>query len=403
MTASRSATHTIAGYHYQFDKSLIEILGSQNEDPIKLEGIEDIDLESELIQCKYHSAQKYTPSKIKSPLLAFATHFSKYRGTTIYTLYAYFREGSLPTSLTVGELKTILGIALDELAIDEDDLNKFVTGCLRIVPAGDFDAQREQAIETICAALNCANDEAIEYYYGNALHEIMRLSRQSDETLRITTRAAFIATINRKARLYSIWTQQIAGEKEYHTFVRKKLQSHDALSASKRKMFYLNSSVVTNSGVTGVSTLCEFLVKRFFQVGHSLITSFPPTVVLEASNDLIVSLKRNLLEKKIAFNDGFEHIDFQPWAFDADPVINRVPTRSGRATDKIGIASYQIRLLSRECYQRAFAQLKPSNVVFALGTESDSLVFSDEHDVIHLHAVSSYEMMISILSPTRVA
>jgi hypothetical protein len=402
MSTPRSATHTIAGYHYQFDKSMIEILGSKNEDPIILEGIEDIDLESELIQCKYHSSQKYTPSKIKPPLLAFVTHFIQSRETTIYTLYAHFREGSLPASLSIEEFKSIVGTALDDLVIDDEVLEKFVTDCLRIVPAGDFETQREQAIESICCALNCENDEAIEYYYGNALHEIMRLSRQPDETHRITTRAAFIAKINRKARLYSIWTQQIAGEREYHTFVRKELQSHDALSASKRKMFYLNSSVVNNSGVAGVATLCEFLVNRFFRIGYSLMASVPPTVVLEASTDVVLSLKRKLLEKKIVFNDGFEHIDFQPWSFDEDPVLNRVPTRNGRATDKINAASYHIRLLSRECYQRAVAQLRPSDVVFVLGTESDSLVMADNHDVIHLHAVSSYEMLISILSPTRV-
>ncbi|EGJ36085.1 hypothetical protein HMPREF9389_2301 [Streptococcus sanguinis SK355] len=46
MSRPRSATNTIKGYFYQFDKSILEILEQSNETNIvTIEGVEDIDIE----------------------------------------------------------------------------------------------------------------------------------------------------------------------------------------------------------------------------------------------------------------------------------------------------------------------------------------------------------------------
>ena len=55
----RQADSTIKGYLYQFNKSISEILGSEDDASVVLEGvIEDIDIHSSssvtTIQCKYH-------------------------------------------------------------------------------------------------------------------------------------------------------------------------------------------------------------------------------------------------------------------------------------------------------------------------------------------------------------
>ena len=80
MSKTRSAHHTIAGYHYQFDKSILEILRARPTARIALENIEDVDVEGECIQCKYHAAQRYQPSAIRKPLLAFLKHYRDHGG-----------------------------------------------------------------------------------------------------------------------------------------------------------------------------------------------------------------------------------------------------------------------------------------------------------------------------------
>ena len=120
MAKSRSAHHTLAGYHYQFDKSILAILTAAGADlPVTLEGIEDIDVDDEAIQCKYHAAQKYTRSAIKKPLLAFLDHYSKSNTGLRYTLYAHFGRHNGFKSIDLDELKAIVGDDLDALDLDE--------------------------------------------------------------------------------------------------------------------------------------------------------------------------------------------------------------------------------------------------------------------------------------------
>jgi len=127
MDASRSAHHAIAGYHYQFDKSLIEILNASDGAQVTLEGIEDIDLAAQLIQCKYHSGQKYTPSRVKSPLVQFITHYAgSSTRSRVYTLYAHFREGAIPTAFSPAEFKALVGDPLRHLGLTETELATFL-------------------------------------------------------------------------------------------------------------------------------------------------------------------------------------------------------------------------------------------------------------------------------------
>lgn len=396
MARSRSAHHTIAGYHYQFDKSLIEILKAGTSETITLEGIEDIDLSAETIQCKYHASQKYVPSQVKAPLQAFLTHFSANRTSFTYTLYAHFNEGRLPTSFTVDEAKAILGTALVPLGLTDAELASFLQTRLRCVPANDLDEQRREALAVICSALNCTPQEAEDYFYGNALHEIIRLSRQPTLPARQITRQQFVTTINRKRRLFSHWLVQLKGESDYHQFVRAALSNHQALSTTKQKHFQIHAGLVLQSGVPGVVTLCRFLVERFFRVGHVLWDAVPPTVILDVEDDMLLKVKRELLAQQITVNDGFEHLGFQTWYFDLPPVTSRTVTRNGRPTDKIGNASYVIRLIGRKTYDQNKASLRPPHVCLVTGPD---LYGNDSGagETLHLHAVETHAALIAVL------
>lgn len=396
MASSRSAHHTVAGYHYQFDKSLIEILKAADSEVITLEGIEDIDLSTETIQCKYHASQKYVPSQVKAPLQAFLTHFSANRTSITYTLYAHFGEGCLPASFTVDEVKAIVGPALVPLGLSDADLESFLRTQLRCVPAFDLDGQRREALSLVCSALTCTPQEAEDYFYGNALHEIIRLSRQPTNLARQITRQHFITTINRKRRLFSHWLIQLQGEADYRKYVRAALSSHQALSLTKQKHFFIHAALVKQSSASGVVTLCRFLVDRFYKVGQVLRDTVPPTVILDCDNEILLEVKRELLVQRVAINDGFEHLSFQPWYFDLSPVINRTATRNGRPTDKIGNASYVMRLIGRKTYDENKACLRQPHVCLVTGAELNEFD-CQTGETIHLHAVDTHTSLIGIL------
>ena len=92
----RQADSTIKEYLYQFNKSISEILGSEDDASVVLEGIiEDIDIHSSssitTIQCKYHADKKYQMSSVAPPILEMLCHYCEcaYLGKSVfYILYA---------------------------------------------------------------------------------------------------------------------------------------------------------------------------------------------------------------------------------------------------------------------------------------------------------------------------
>ncbi len=107
---NRSAHHTIAGYYYQFDHSISQLLDIAANGQIVLEGIEDVDVynadSTTAIQVKYYQNTNYSKDLVREPILLMLKDFSKRRteGANLisYTLYIHFNDGweSFETILT---------------------------------------------------------------------------------------------------------------------------------------------------------------------------------------------------------------------------------------------------------------------------------------------------------------
>jgi hypothetical protein len=112
----READQTIKGFLYQFIKTLNEILKSDINDEIQVEGIiEDIDIVKShtinAIQCKYHeSNDKFSLSHIYKPVLQMLCNFSEKDTSKIkYILYAHFPNENVGIKkITKEQIKEIL-------------------------------------------------------------------------------------------------------------------------------------------------------------------------------------------------------------------------------------------------------------------------------------------------------
>ena len=95
----RTATHTIKGFNYQFNKTILEILNAKSDTKIVLEGyIEDIDVfkrnETIAIQCKYYeSSEKLTTSILAKPILDMIVAFIN-NNNIKYKLYIHYQNAS---------------------------------------------------------------------------------------------------------------------------------------------------------------------------------------------------------------------------------------------------------------------------------------------------------------------
>ena len=104
MSNRRSAEATIAGYLYQFDKSIIEVLKlNSDNDKIIIEGIEDIDIESidsnsKSIQVKYYEGSEYNHSVISEAVRHLLDNYIDYLNGEVehreYYLYGHYKSGT---------------------------------------------------------------------------------------------------------------------------------------------------------------------------------------------------------------------------------------------------------------------------------------------------------------------
>ncbi|WP_051196292.1 ATP-binding protein [Clostridium cadaveris] len=227
----RSAEATIAGYLYQFDKSIIEILKRENDGHnVTIEGIEDIDIEGEeinstSIQVKYYEGSEYNHSIIAEAIrYLFYNYIDYLNGKSerrYYYLYGYYSSGKEKLKvddnfiIQDNEGKKAIDILknnfltyspkngvvenyylyklvdymnedgkIEKRAVLEEELNDFIS-LLRInINAKSLDEQYEELLSLIEDKIdNCkSRDEAEKYYYNNALKVVFKLAQEKDKT-----------------------------------------------------------------------------------------------------------------------------------------------------------------------------------------------------------------------------
>jgi hypothetical protein len=100
LEVQREATATIRGYVYQFDASILAVLGAAGDDMVTVEGVEDFDVLSRDAdihgQVKYYEAQKLTDATVRDAVLPMIAGFFRYpaeiRKRKRYILYGHFKQ-----------------------------------------------------------------------------------------------------------------------------------------------------------------------------------------------------------------------------------------------------------------------------------------------------------------------
>lgn len=230
MSRKRSAEATIAGYLYQFDKCIIEILNCENEtDKITIEGIEDIDIEDNnsnlSIQVKYYEGTEYNHSKISEAVRYLFSNYIEYLNGNEKRreYYIYGHYNSITDKLKVNDNFIIQDIDekkaidivkenfltynsskegerkvyLDENIkyIDEDnnesrrcildeELEDFISLLKININAKSINDQYEELLTLLEEKIdNCrSREDAENYYYNNALNIIFKLAKNRDES-----------------------------------------------------------------------------------------------------------------------------------------------------------------------------------------------------------------------------
>jgi len=360
----RQANSAIRGFLYQFDKSLLEILNSNDGQVITLEGqIEDIDIVTdssiETIQCKYHEDKDFAISSVAEPILDMFCHFieNPSSGKKIkYVLYAYFNDNveSIQQSdfndyiMKATNKDTILKyfhrlFHIEDEAIlnicnktkrtdsdkkqivdyfnDEKNVRKYKT------PIGDFfvcfeyrKAEKHSVIKARNVKLlqDSIDDgtTAFNLYYPNAFSKIAMMSSLPDIADRkITKRDLLEWLLNQKSFLINKWIFEI--EAKGKVLKQKKSYLSQTFSGNSHvRAFVFSSAFLRNNADNLNSFFIEYVNKYYWKKRLQR----PPIFILDATDMVLLNfITENLYTGyKMTINNGYVVVD----KFSEDCFIN---------------------------------------------------------------------------------
>lgn len=384
---NRAANYAIKGYLYQFYKTIEQILSSADNTEITVEGIEDIDLNApdvtDLIQCKYHEATKFSPSAVYKPVGLMLKHLvDNTTEVSDYTLYAYFGENSPVNSdwITDEFLRKALTHVDANASASDTQLNSFKSK-FRFVAGASFDELHGNIHTLLQSAFNCTAADVELYYYNNAVTYVAKLSAQTDIHQRRIKKAGFQAHINHKPFLFDVWQRELKGKQAYIKAIRERLKSTNALSDTKRRFLFISRELVSNpTAEVTLNVLLHNLVNQYSIVGK-LYNSVLWTVIIDATPAQLQDTKAYLVKNGVYFNDGYEAVAF------CGKYFNDMPLKHKKRTgDKIAKTSHDLRLLSAPTFKDKFAYVVDTEKyphVFINTTRSlhDNQFFLDKPDI----------------------
>lgn len=315
---SREAVSTIKGYYFQFDYYILQLLYLDNdEDSVRIEGIEDVDIlsvdETRAVQCKYYEGTRCTPSVVGKALRPMLQHFAKHKKDHFtYSLYGHYESGfdeiENPPSLSYAKEKFFTytekkkkHCLYTELDLSDDDLKKFLNRLDLDLDTNTYEEQIEEVIAQIKKVLSCNDYDARFFYYNNAVSFVKDVSVKKTGLARTVTRKSFFEAIGQKKFLFDKWYIEYVGFEKYYKNARKQYFSRLNVSSSNR--FFLIEVDALIKDIELASIIKE-VSRKWSKLSIREQKPCCPYLFFKGLN-----LTRLTNVKKILFEDDFHIID----------------------------------------------------------------------------------------------
>lgn len=339
----------LKGFAFQIDKSILEIFKSEENKPISIEEIEDINTDDFVIQVKYREKAKFTPSTIKEPIIQLLEEFKKDRNKKYY-LYAYFNNLNGYSSfcdankqISIDSLNTVLGVKKDDF--DDNEKSSFIDN-FYLDFSKDFQGQFDEVLQNLKQEMgeNISDDEAI-YYYSIIYCFLQKLvvNNPLKEDRKCTKTELLDYVESNKDKIFTYSFKSYKGESEYFKFVENKLSS---TNKTQENIIFFGENIQIDATCTLTKLISDIL---YFHYKKATYDIKPLTFVI--SDNAIDGVKKELINKEIVFNDGYEKIYFNSKLFFRDPIINR-KTKGKSSSDSLESISFKLRIISHSTFTK---------------------------------------------------
>ncbi|MFT3793305.1 DUF4297 family anti-phage-associated protein [Flavobacterium sp.] len=386
--ATRAADATIKGYYYQFDTSILKLLDLKSDtDSIVIEGIEDIDIESAsettTVQCKYLSKPRFINSAVREPISLMLDHFTNPStpNDLKYVLYTHFENetaGNEP-DIDLTKLKDILTYSENkvekhyeiEKGITDDQLKVFLSQ-FKLIFGTEFYTQQSQILQKFRTTFSCSEFEADTHFYNNALRVVVDKAIKKDINDRKITRLDFFTAIDVRKKLFNEWFIAIRNKKEYLKQSSQSLKSLRALEPSRSKIILVGNNLVSADNTQlPLAAFIENATAKFYKPNSSMRNAKPLTFIIDADKAILHNLKKELIQREVIFNDGYEELEFSSTIFNIEPIINT--SKNGA---KISKASYLVKLISKETFMTNISGINSPSIFICFSDEDFPTRFS---------------------------
>lgn len=336
--ADRSAVSTILGYFYQFDRSILSILGLAGDaDEVAIECIEDIDIrtatETTAVQCKYYEKSEYNHSVIKPAVMFMLAHFKEGltagRPPISYQLSGHFSGGQdklvlpfdiefLKTNfLTVTSKKDVTTRKHEELGVTDAELEQFRQVLTIDVNAEKFDDQLDKIKRMLGSHFSCSPFMAEFFYYNSSLRVIKELSIESDATRRVISKKDFLAKIDTSSVIFDEWFVEKRGKSKYLAELRSTYFGSTINVSPADRLFLIHIAAGTYDS-SAAKVLLKAISRKYAKLSKRESKPCSPYVLmLGPSEGELTALKQELHEESFDFVDGY---DFRGAQFDTKSI-----------------------------------------------------------------------------------
>lgn len=326
---SREAISTIKGYYYQFDYFILQLLQLQDdEDSVRIEGIEDVDIVSDdctmAVQCKYFDGTPCSPTVIGKAVRPMIKHFAYNKELRLsYKLYGHYKSGedSITMPLTVEYIKQKFctytesnkkHILHDELSLSDEDLKNFLERFDLQLYADSYESQIEKIIAELQTMLHCTEFDARYFYYINAVAFVKDVAVKKSASARTVTKSKFRAAIGKRHDLFDHWYVEYVGLEKYYKAARRQFFSQVNISP-KSRFFLIECD--NSIGDIDIARLVMQISEKWSKLSLREQKPFCPYVYLHGINaHRLVAIKGILLENDFHVWDGHEYkgAEFSP-------------------------------------------------------------------------------------------
>lgn len=301
--------YAIKGFEYQIDKALLDILSCQNKnEKIGIEQIQDVNSDNYVMQVKYRETQKFTPAKVKAPIMQLIEEFSRNLESDkskIYYLYCYFLDKSEGVeNVDSAYLKRILGNKdknFDD-KLKQDFLNNF-----QLVFSPAFQDQFEQVITKIKDVF-CSGktfEEAVFYYANISSHLRKVVITNTDPAKRVCSKREIENLINDGKKLvFDSAFRDYKGKNNYFKYIKNKYFTFRVIDDYER---FIVLELNGDESIADIKSVILNIKKKFYVRNNRALKSGAPYIYfINISEDDLKILKAKLLDEGHVLKDGHD-------------------------------------------------------------------------------------------------